>query len=66
MVKDENYCDTLHVWCVNMFVQDKIACDFFMFVDPKYTTQSMEVINQLVKEHIDTRDWVPRDRNEQY
>jgi len=35
---------------------DEIVCDFFEFVDPKYTSLPMKAINELVEEYIKTRD----------
>ncbi|KAJ8445812.1 hypothetical protein Cgig2_027893 [Carnegiea gigantea] len=49
-----------------LYSNDEIACNFFLFVDPEYTTQSMEFIDQLVEEDIDTRDWLLGDRNERF
>jgi len=37
-----------------------------VFVDLEYTRRSIEVIDQLVKEHIDTRDSVLIDQNGRY
>jgi len=48
----------------NFVLQDEVACDFFDFVDPEYTTRSMEVIDQMVVEHMGARDWMLGDRNE--
>jgi len=45
---------------------DDIACDFFAFVDAEYTPRSMKIIDDLVEEHIETRDWILGDRNERY
>jgi len=39
-----------------LVLQDEVACDFFEFVDPEYTTRSMEVIDQMVVEHMEARD----------
>ena len=43
---------------------DEIACDFFEFVDPEYTPRSMKVIDELVQEHIETRDSILTDCND--
>ena len=42
----------------------RFACDFFEFVDPEYTARSMEVIDQMVEEQIESRNWMFGDHNE--
>ena len=37
-------------------MQDEIACDFFEFVDPEYTTRSMQVIDDLLEEQMEERN----------
>ena len=50
----------------NLVLQDEVACDFFVFVDSEYTIRSMEVIDQIVVEHMEARDWMLGDRNERF
>jgi len=47
-------------------LQDEIACDFFEFVDAKYTSRSMQVIDDLVEEQIEQRDAFLIDRNHRF
>ena len=62
-------CITFGLVCALLCIcvlQDEDACDFFAFIDPEYTPRSMEVIDDLVEEQIETRDWILGDRNERY
>jgi len=43
-----------------------VACDFFEFVDPEYTSRSMEVIDQMVDKRMETQDWMLGDHNERF
>ena len=37
-------------------MQDKIACDFFEFIDPEYAPRSMQVIDDLLEEQMEERN----------